>query len=83
LISFNIWMWYPIWNHIFMQKTSIQEKATVRSLFIMILSLFSAIVLFISSFISVKIMLLIFSLLMLVWFYTRKVCHVKSDKVFR
>ena len=63
-ISFVVWMWYPVWNHIFMQRTSVQQKSTVRSLFIMILSFFSWIVLLISSYLSLSVMLLMFSLMM-------------------
>lgn len=68
LISFTIWMRYPVRNHIFMENTNIQEKATVRSLFMMFLSVLSGIFLFVSSFIPVPIILGILSMMMLIWF---------------
>jgi hypothetical protein len=37
LISFIIGIYGPTWNHIIMNLTNIQEKATVRSLFLMII----------------------------------------------
>jgi len=61
-ISFTIWFYGPSWNHILMEKTDIQQKATVRSIFLMILWLFEAIFLFVFSFIKLKLALLILAI---------------------
>ena len=68
LISFIIGLYWPTWNHIVMQLTSIQEKATVRSLFLMIIWLFEAFMLLILSYFDLKNALLTLSILMLIWF---------------
>ena len=67
-ISFVIWIYVPVWNHILMSETDIKEKATVRSLFLTILWLFESAFLFVFSFFSFKTVLLILSILMFISF---------------
>ncbi len=67
-ISFTIWFYGPAWNHLVMEKTDIQQKATVRSIFLMILGLFEALFLFIFSFFQLKIILLVLSITMFLAF---------------
>jgi len=67
-ICFVIWIYWPTWNHIIMSLTDIWEKATVRSLFLMILWLFEAIMLFVLSYFDLKIALLLLSIFTFIWF---------------
>jgi len=67
-ISFVIWIYWPSWNHIIMQLTNIKEKATTRSIFLMIIGLFEFLFLFLLSFVSLKTWLLFLSVLMSIWF---------------
>jgi MFS family permease len=67
-ISFIIWIYWPTWNHIIMELTNIQEKATVRSLFLMIIWIFEAVFLFIFSFFDLKNSLLFLSIMIFISF---------------
>jgi hypothetical protein len=51
-----------------MEKTDIQQKATVRSIFLMILGLFESAMLFLFSVINLKLVLLILSIIMFLAF---------------
>lgn len=68
LISFIIWLYWPSWNHLIMWYTDILEKATTRSLFLMIIWIFEAILLFILSYISLEKWLLFLSISIFIWF---------------
>jgi len=68
-ISFVIWIYGPSWNHIIMKLTNIKEKATTRSIFLMIIGIFEFLFLFVLSFVSLKTWLLFLSILMFIWFF--------------
>jgi len=67
-ICFVIWIYWPSWNHLVMWYTDIVEKATTRSLFLMILWIFEASLLFILSFVSLEKGLLFLAIFILIWF---------------
>ncbi len=68
LISFTIWIYWPTWNHLVMWLTNIKEKATVRSIFLMIIWLFESLMLFTLSFFSLQISLFLLWILTFSWF---------------
>lgn len=67
-ISFVIGIYWATWNHLVMKLTNIKQKATVRSIFLMMIWLFEALFLMIISFFSLKISLLILSISIFLWF---------------
>lgn len=67
-ISFIIWIYWATWNHLLMYLSKIQEKATVRSIFLMIIWIFEAIFLFVLSFFNLKFSLLFLWITMFVAF---------------
>jgi len=67
MIAFVIWVYTPIWNHLLMNFTEVKEKATVRSIFIMVIWLFESLFLFLFSFLQIKICILILSIMMFLW----------------
>ncbi len=67
-ISFTVGIYCPIRNHLIMEFLTIKEKATVRSLFLMIVWFFEFIILFSLSSLSLQFWLLFLSILIFVWF---------------
>lgn len=77
-ISFVVGIYWPAWNHLVMTLTEIKEKATVRSLFLMIIWIFESLFLFILSFYSLKIWLLVLSVLIFTGFIVWSLCFNKK-----
>lgn len=77
-ISFTIGIYWPTWNHLVMSFTNIAEKATVRSMFLMIIWIFEALMLFILSFASLSTGLLILSILIFIWFIVWSLYFLKK-----
>lgn len=63
-IVFCTWLIAPTWNHLLMNFSNIKEKATVRSLFLMIIWFFEFLFLLAFSLISVKLSILIITIMM-------------------
>ena len=80
LVLFYTWIVFlagifgPTRNHLLMNFSNIKEKATVRSLFLMIIWFFEFLLLFIFSFISVKLSIVIITIMMffaiIFWFFS-------------
>lgn len=72
MITFIIWIYAPIRNHLLMNFSNINEKATVRSIFLMIVGLFEWWFLFIFSFMQIKFWILVLAIMMIIsliiWF---------------
>ena len=77
-ISFIIGIYWPTWNHLVMSFTNIAEKATVRSMFLMIIWIFEALMLFILSFASLSTWLLILAILIFIWFIVWSLYFLKK-----
>ena len=67
-ICFIIWLYWPSWNHMLINFSNIKEKATVRSLFFIIIGSFEALFLYISSFFEIKEVLFILSIIIFSWY---------------
>ena len=79
-ITFVEFAYMPIRNHILMNLTPVRAKATIRSLFISILLLYQFILLFIFSFVEIKLSLLFIGFLMICAIITSRYVVLKSDK---
>jgi len=79
-ITFVEFAYMPIRNHILMKLTPIRAKATIRSLFISMLLLYQFIVLFLFSFISVELALIIIGFLMICAIITSRYIEFESKK---
>jgi len=79
-ITFVEFAYMPIWNHILMQLTPVRAKATIRSLFISILIWYQFIVLFLFSFISINLALLIIGFLMICAIITSRYIVLDNEK---
>jgi hypothetical protein len=71
-VCFVIWMYIPTWNHLLICFSKIKEKATVRSIFFLIIWWIEWIMLYILSFLEIKEVLFILSIItwtgFIVWF---------------
>jgi len=79
-ITFVEFAYMPIWNHILMQLTPVRAKSTIRSLFISILIWYQFIVLFLFSFISINLALLIIGFLMICAIITSRYIVLDNEK---
>jgi len=78
LISFVMWIYIPTRNHIFMELSNIQQKASLRSIFLLITRFFEFSILFLFSLFYVRDNLLILGIYLFIWFIISIVFYKKS-----